>query len=140
MSTFKETIFISLPVKDLSKSIAFYEAIGFTQNKQFPDQSVACMILSDTFSVILITHSKWREFTTRIIPDAKKTAQFGLTLTKESKIAVDNMVEKGANAGGMLDPNPIEDYSFMYGRSLEDPDGHIWEAKWMDMSAMQPGS
>ncbi len=34
------------------------------------------------------------------------------------------------------DPNPIEDHGFMYGRSMEDPDGHILEAKWMDMSAM----
>lgn len=94
------------------------------------------MILSETFSVMLITHAKWKEFTTRIIPDAKKTAQFGLTVTKESKSAVDSMVESGARAGGKSDPNPVEDYEFMYGRSVEDPDGHIWEAKWMDISAM----
>ncbi len=133
MSQFKQTIYVSLPVTDLSKSIAFYQAIGLTQNKKFSDPTGAFMVLSDTFSVVLITHEKWKEFTTRIIPDAKKSAQFGLIVTKESKIAVDSMVEEGARAGGKIDPNPVEDHGFMYGRSIEDPDGHIWEAKWMDM-------
>ena len=94
------------------------------------------MFLSENFSVMLITHSKWKEFTSRTIPDARKTAQFGLTVTTESKGTVDAIVEKGAMAGGKLDPNPIEDHGFMYGRSLEDPDGHILEFKWMDFSAM----
>lgn len=136
MNQYKQTVFVSLPVTDLSKSIAFYRAIGLTQNEQFPDNSGAWMVLSETFSVMLITHAKWKEFTTRIIPDAKKTAQFGLTVTKENRSAVDNMVQDGASAGGRLDPNPVEEYEFMYGRSVEDPDGHILEAKWIDMAAM----
>ena len=133
---YKQTVFVSLPVKDLLKSIAFYKAIGFTRNLQFSDEGVAWMALSDTFSVMLITHAKWQSFTTRLIPDAKKTAQFALMLSRENKAEVDSMVESGARAGGVSDPNPVEDHGFMYGRSIEDPDGHIWEPKWMDMSAM----
>ncbi len=132
-------VFISIPVMDLSKSILFYQAIGFTQKIQFSDNTGAWMDLSETFSIMLITHNKWKEFTTRVIPDAKNTAQFGLTITKESKVAVDQMVISGAKAGGQSDPNPVEEFDFMYGRSLEDPDGHIIEAKWMDMSAMPLG-
>ncbi len=136
MSQFKQTVFISLPVSDLPKSVAFYEAIGLAQNKQFCSSDGAWMILSDSFSVMLIPHAKWKELTPREIPDAKKTAQFGLTITKEKKSDVDTLVESGAKAGGKGDINPVEDFGFMYGRSVEDPDGHIWEAKWMDMSAM----
>lgn len=136
MSEFKQSVFISLPVTDLSKSIAFYRAIGFEQKIIFPENTGAWMDLSDTFSVMLIIHSKWKELTTRIIPDSKKTAQFALIVTKESIAAVDRMIENGANAGGISDPNPVEKFDFMYGRSVEDPDGHILEAKWMDMSTM----
>jgi len=138
MSTYKQTIFVSLPVTDLSKSIVFYQAIGFTQNLKFSDEGVAWMGWSETFSVMLISHSKWQLFTERKIPDAKKTAQFALIVSRENKAAVDSMVENGAKAGGKADPNPAEDCGFMYGRSLEDPDGHILEAKWMDMSAIMP--
>lgn len=127
---------ISLPVKNLAKSLAFYEAIGFSRNKQFVDDNFAWMMLSDAISVVLLTHQKWKEFTTRTIPDAKTSAQVALMLSRESRAAVDAMIEKGAEAGGVADPNPVENFEGMYGRSVEDPDGHIWEAKWMDMSAM----
>ncbi|OQW55036.1 MAG: hypothetical protein A4S09_17040 [Proteobacteria bacterium SG_bin7] len=136
MSQFKQSVFVSLPVSDLSKSIVFYKSIGLTQKMEFPNNEGAWMELSDTFSVMLITHSKWKEFTPRAIPDARKTAQFGLSITTESKETVTNMIEKGTKAGGKADPNPVEEFDFMFGRSLEDPDGHILEFKWMDMSAM----
>jgi predicted lactoylglutathione lyase len=42
-------------------------------------------------------------------------------------------VEKAVNAGGKADPGPKQDYGFMYGRSFEDLDGHVWEIMWMDM-------
>lgn len=123
---------ISLPVTNLTKSLDFYKAIGFSQNSEFPSDRAAHMVLSDTISVMLITHSMWKEFTSREIPDAKKVAQVGFILLCESKQAVDAMIEGGVKAGGKADPNPIEDFEGMYGRGLEDPDGHIWEAKWMD--------
>lgn len=126
------SIMISLPVTNLTKSLAFYKAIGFSQNDQFPGDRAAHMVLSDAISVMLITHSMWKEFTTREIPDAKKVAQVGFILSCESKQAVDAMIESGEKAGGKADPNPVEDFEGMYGRGLEDPDGHIWEAKWMD--------
>jgi predicted lactoylglutathione lyase len=136
MNQFKQLVFVSLPVADLSRSTAFYQAIGFTIKMEFPDQGGIWMEWTDTFSVMLITHGKWKEFTPRLIPDAKTTAQFGLSLTRESRKAVDEFIERGAKAGGKSDPNPVEEYGSMYGRSIEDPDGHILEAKWMDMSTL----
>lgn len=136
MSQTQQSVFISLPVSDLSKSIVFYKAIGFKQKMEFPNNGGAWMELSDTFSVMLITHAKWKEFTSRAIPDARKTAQFGLSITTQSRDAVTNRIEQGAKAGGKADPNPVEEFDFMFGRSLEDPDGHILEFKWMDASCI----
>lgn len=138
MSQQQQMIFVNLPVTDLSKSIAFYRAIGFSQNTQFSDETSACMVLSDTISVMLLTHSKWQSFTKRTISDAKKSAQMLLALSRNSKAEVDSMVENGSKTGGVADPNPVQDLGFMYGRSLEDPDGHIWETFWMDMATVQP--
>lgn len=132
-------IFINLPVTDLSRSIAFYTAVGATQNLNFSDDTAACMVLTDTIHVMLLTHDKWRHFTTREIPDAKKSAQVLLCVSEESKEAVDSAVAKATGAGGAGDPTPLQDYGFMYGRSYEDPDGHIWEVMWMDPAAAAGG-
>lgn len=131
-------IFINLPVTDLSRSKAFYEAVGFHLNPKFTDETAACMVLSDTISLMLLTHPKWKTFTAKAIPDAKKTAQVLLAISRESKSAVETIVQNAIRAGGRADPTPTQDMGFMYGRSFEDPDGHIWETMWMDMSAF-PG-
>lgn len=130
----KQRIMISLPIKDLKKSVRFYKAIGF--KRKFSDGNGAYMVLSDTISVMLITHSLWKTFTTRRIPNAKKSAQMALILSLDSKKAVNALIQKGKRAGGKADVNPVESEGSMYGRSVEDPDGHIWEAKWMDMASM----
>jgi uncharacterized protein len=131
-----QMIFVNLPVNDLSKSMSFYEAIGLTQNKQFSDETAACMVLSETIMVMLLTHPKWKTFTTRLIPNPKESAQVLLCISRNSKKAVDDLIAAGNKAGGKADPNKIQDLGFMYGRSVEDPDGHIWETVWMNPEAM----
>src|SRR3546814_5457828 len=61
-------IFVNLPVSDLPASMAFYEALGFTNNPHFTDDSAACMVWSEAINVMLLTHDKWRTFTSRPIP------------------------------------------------------------------------
>lgn len=129
-------IFINLPVTNLAKSRAFYEAVGAPNNPQFTDETAACMVISDSIHVMLLTHEKWRQFTSKTIPDAHSTAQVLLCLSSDSKEGVSELVEKAVAAGGKADPTPTQDYGFMFGRSFEDPDGHIWETMWMDMSAV----
>jgi predicted lactoylglutathione lyase len=130
-------IFINLPVTDLARSRAFYEALGFSHNPQFSDESGACMVLSDTIYVMILTHAKWSTFTTRPIPPAT-SSEVALALTCDDRAAVDAFVEAGAAKGGTADINPPEDHGFMYQRSLADPDGHIWEPFWMDPAAAAP--
>ena len=134
-----QLIFINLPVADLSKSIAFYEAVGATKNPKFSDDTAACMVVSDVIHVMLLTHDKWRTFTDRQIPDAHASAQVMLCLSHTSREAVDAVVDTAGGAGGVIDPNATQDYGFMYGRSYADPDGHIWEVMWMDQAAVAAG-
>jgi len=134
-----QLIFINLPVADLNRSIAFYEAVGATKNPMFSDDTAACMVLSDVIHVMLLTHDKWRTFTDRQIPDAHASAQMLLCLSRDSRNAVDAVVAQARAAGGAADPNKPQDYGFMYGRSYADPDGHIWETMWMDPAAVAAG-
>ena len=135
-----KTIFVNLPVADLASSTAFYEGIGFVKNDKFSNELASGMIWTDTIHVMLLTHEFWKTFTDKQIPDASKVAQVLLCLGLESRAAVDAMVERAAAIpGGRADPTPTQDMGFMYGRSFEDPDGHIWEISWMDPEAMENG-
>lgn len=127
-------IFVNLPVADLKRSMVFYEALGFTNNPQFTNDKAAAMMWSDAIYVMLLTHDFWKTFTTKEIPDARKSAQLMLAISLDSREEVDRMTELAGQHGGVADCNPLQDHGFMYGRDFEDPDGHIWEPNWMDMS------
>ena len=134
-----KTIFVNLPTSDLPRSMAFYEAVGFANNPQFTNEQAAAMMWSDEIVVMLLTHDFWKTFTSKAIPNAHESAQVLLALSQESKEAVEAIVEKAVAAGGKSDPTPKQDLGFMYGRSFEDPDGHIWENAWMNMAAVPEG-
>ena len=135
-----QMIFVNLPVTDLKRSIAFYEAIGAANEPKFSDDTAAMMSFSEAVNVMLLTHDKWRQFTSKTIPDAKTTAQVLLALSRDSREAVDAITTNAQVAGAVIDPTPKQDYGWMYGRSFEDPDGHIWEVMWMDAAAAQQGA
>jgi uncharacterized protein len=128
-------IFVNLPVSDLARSTSFYEAIGATKNPQFSDDTASCMVISDTIYVMLLTHDKFRQFTPKKIADAKTICEVLNCLSADSRNDVDDIIGKASGAGGSTDPSPKQDFGFMYGRSFEDPDGHIWEVMWMDVEA-----
>lgn len=132
-----QTIFINLPVSDVQASTAFYEALGAAKNEMFSNEASSSMVISDTITVMLLSHERWRDFTPKQIPDAHNSAQVLLCLAMESPEACDAAVAAATLAGGKPDPTPKQDHGFMYGRSYEDPDGHIWEIMWMDVAAMQ---
>jgi predicted lactoylglutathione lyase len=128
-------IFVNLPVSDLARATAFYQAVGAAKNPQFSDETASCMVFSETIHVMLLTHDKFRQFTPRKIADAKTSSEVLICISAESRDAVDDVVGKAQAAGGGADPGPKQEYGFMYGRSFEDPDGHIWELMWMDVAA-----
>jgi predicted lactoylglutathione lyase len=106
-----------------------------TRNEQFCDDTASCMVFSETIHAMLLSHDKFREFTTKPIADAKASCEVLICISAGSKAEVDAMVARASDAGGGLDPTPTQDFGFMYGRSFEDPGGHIWEVMWMDAEA-----
>ena len=133
-------IFVNLPVTDLQHSRAFLEALGAVNEPKFTDETAACMTFSDSIHVMILTHEKFSEFTPRPIADANAGSEVLLCLSAESRESVDSTVEQGVRAGGTADPAPKQDYGVMYGRSVADPDGHIWEIMWMDPAAADRGA
>jgi predicted lactoylglutathione lyase len=133
-------IFANLPVGDLSRSRAFLEALGAVNEPKFTDDTAACMSLCDNIHVMLLTKEKFSQFTPRPIADATKGSEVLLCLSSDSRESVDATVERGVSAGGTADPSPKQDYGVMYGRSIADPDGHIWEIMWMDAEAAERGA
>lgn len=131
-------IFVNLPVADLKASMAFYTALGFENNPHFTDETAACMVWSEAINVMLLTRDKWRTFTSRPIPPST-SSEVLLAISLDNREAVDTMNTAAAANGGTADINPKQDLGFMYNRNLADPDGHVWEAMWMDPAAM-PGS
>ncbi|HXS36552.1 MAG TPA: VOC family protein [Flavipsychrobacter sp.] len=126
-------IFLNLPVKDLKKSMAFYEAVGFKNNPQFTDDTAACMVLTDTIFVMLLTHDKFKQFTSKTIIDAKSSIEMASSLSMSSAQEMNAVVDNAIKAGGR-EYRPAQDYGFMQQRCFEDLDGHNWEIIYMDMS------
>jgi len=135
-----QMIFVNLPVKDLQKSRGFLEALGAVNEPRFTDETAACMTISESIHVMLLTHDKFSQFTPRPIADANRGSEVLLCLSSDSRESVDSTVERGVAAGGTADPSPKQDYGVMYGRSVADPDGHIWEIMWMDAAAAERGA
>jgi len=125
VSNVSKQIFINLPVADLPKSMAFFQALGFSLNPQFSDDHGACIVVSDTIFVMLLTHARFRDFTPKAICDTGRAVEVLLTLSCESPAQVDELVAKAIAAGGSTYDEP-EDYGFMYTHSFVDPDGHGW--------------
>ncbi|MCC6948712.1 MAG: glyoxalase/bleomycin resistance/extradiol dioxygenase family protein [Bradyrhizobiaceae bacterium] len=128
-------IYVNLPVADLKQSKAFFESLGFTFNPQFTNDDAAALVFSDTIFAMLHTPQSFRRFTKKEICDARKTTEVLLALQVESREQVNALMEKALKAGGRA-PREAQDLDFMFERSFEDPDGHIWEVFWMDPKAM----
>lgn len=121
----KPQLFITLPVADLPRSLAFWKALGYAQNPQITDDTAACIVISEDIHVMLLTHPKFREFSPKDICDTSKNLQVLHSLTCESRSQVDDLVRKAIAAGGSTIEEP-QDYGFMYHHGFVDPDGHCW--------------
>lgn len=118
-------IFLTLPVADLQKSIAFFKALGFAHNQQFSDDTAACIVINDHISIMLGTHEKFRTFTPKAICDTSQAVEVLISLSCDSRERVDELVAKALAAGGTTYDEP-EDLGFMYSHSFVDLDGHGW--------------
>jgi predicted lactoylglutathione lyase len=127
-------LFVNLPVSDLTAATRFYEAIGCEKNPQFSDENASSMVWSDTITFQLLSHNHFATFTPKPVADAHSTTEVLLAIAQDSREDVNATAEAAAARGG-ADIRERQDMGFMYNRAVEDPDGHVLELTWMDMSA-----
>lgn len=128
-------IFVNLAVADVAASTAFFEAMGFEREPNFSNEQASMMRVSETISIMILSRPFFSGFTAKPIVDSRTSVEVMIALSAESREDVDATIAKAAAAGGKADPNPAQDHGFMYGRSYEDLDGHIFEVTWMDVAA-----
>lgn len=127
-------IFVNLPVKDLNKSVEFFTKLGYTFNAQFTNENATSMIISEDIYVMLLVEKFFKTFTKKAIADTTQVTESIICLSADSREQVDELVDKALVAGA-TQSNETQDHGFMYGRSFQDLDGHLWEVMYMDLSA-----
>ncbi|RYE02625.1 MAG: lactoylglutathione lyase [Sphingomonadales bacterium] len=130
-----QMIFVNLPVADVAKSTAFYEALGCIKDQRFSNDVASAMGLSDEIVFMILSHDFFQTFTPKPIADSHATTEVLICISRKSRAEVDAIVERAAAAGGRADVRPAQDLGFMYSRAFEDPDGHIFESMHIDMQA-----
>ena len=129
-------LFVNVPVSDLQRSITFFEALGFTFNRQFTDATATCMLVGEDAYFMLLTGERFKEFSKRPVGDARRETNALFAISVDGRAQVDEVVRKALAAGGSPAADP-QDHGFMYGHSFYDLDGHHWEVFWMDPSTIQ---
>lgn len=131
-------MFVNLPIRDMARSRAFFESLGFGFNPQFTNEMGACMVVSDPHNyVMLLVEPFFQTFTPKAVADATQTTEVLICLSCDSREEVDALVAK-ARAAGATVPRPPQDHGFMYGHGFTDLDGHMWELAYLDLSAAPP--
>jgi predicted lactoylglutathione lyase len=129
-------IFVNLPVKDLSRTVEFFKKLGFAFNPQFTNENATCMIINNNIFVMLLVEKFFKTFTKKEICDTTKDTEVIIALSTESREKVDEIMQNVFEAGGKESREP-QDYGWMYGRSFQDINGHLWEIIYMDEKALK---
>lgn len=138
MGAMSTMVFINVPVADVARSTAFYEALGWSLNPMFSDENASCIVVSDTIYVMLLSHAFFGSFIPdHAVADARAAIGAQYALSCDSRDDVDALVARAVEAGGT--PFEPRDLGFMYSRAFQDPDGHYWDPFWMDPAAAEQG-
>ena len=128
-------LFVNLAVDDLDRAVQFFSKLGFAFDPRFTDDHATCMIVSDEAFVMLLVKDRFKDFTSKELADPATHTEAIVAVSAESRDEVDELADRALAAGAAHANDPL-DMGFMYGRSFQDPDGHIWELIWMDPSAI----
>jgi predicted lactoylglutathione lyase len=126
-------LYVNLPVKNLQATNHFFTELGFTFNPQFTDEKASCMIINDDAYFMFLQEDFFKTFLTQPLSNAFQQTEVLNCISAQSRDAVNEMVDKAVALGAKENRQPM-DYGFMFQRSFQDLDGHIWEVNWMDMS------
>lgn len=126
-------LYITLPVKDLDRSVDFFEALGFSFNPDFTSENGAALVINDRTSVMLVGESFFSTLSKVPITDPRKATEALFSLSLDSREQVDALVRK-AIAVGATEGHAPEDLGFMYSWAFVDLDGHQWGVFHMDVA------
>lgn len=129
-------IFVNLPIADVDRTRAFFSGLGYSFNEQFSDEKALCLVISDTIFAMLVKPEFLNTFLDKPMGDPKQAVTTIISLTFDSREEVMAHVEKAIELGARRYKDPV-DMGFMLQWGFEDLDGNIWEAVWMDPSAVQ---
>lgn len=127
-------IFVNLPIRDMARSRAFFDSLGFSFYARFTNEEGACLEIADGIYAMLLVEPFFQTFTRLPVADARKATEVLVTLSCDSRAEVEALVGK-AVAAGAATPNAPRDYGFMYRHGVADLDGHLWEVFHMDEAA-----
>ena len=128
------TLFVNLPVVDVTKSREFFAGLGFGFDERMTDETAACMPVGEHSVVMLLSREKFAEFSKLPVGDPATHALALFSFTVAGREEVD-AVSAAALAAGATEADDAEDYGFMYTRSFFDLDGHGWQVMWMNPDA-----
>jgi predicted lactoylglutathione lyase len=139
MATTSRKLFVNVAVRDLDKSVEFFTKLGFSFDPRFTDETATCMLIGEDAYAMLLVESRFKDFTKKQLADPTKQTEAILAVSADSREDVDRLADTALEAGASPANDPME-MDFMYGRSFNDPDGHLWEVFWMDPSALEQSS
>lgn len=129
-----QQIFVNLPIQNMARSRAFFEALGYRFNPEFSNDQGACLVLGENLFAMLLVEPFFAGFTSKPIVKAHEAIEVLTCLSCGSRAEVDALVAKALAAGGRV-PRAAQDHGFMYAHGFEDLDGHIWELVHMVQGA-----
>ncbi|PWJ46980.1 hypothetical protein SAMN06264364_14317 [Quadrisphaera granulorum] len=125
------SLFIACPVDDVERATAFYAALGWTLNPEMSGPAASCFAFAPEQYVMLSSREMYASVggTEDLIGGPGTPSKVTVSFDLPSREAVDELVERARAAGGRI--GDTDDYSFMYQRQFDDPDGYHYSPFWM---------
>ena len=125
------SLFITCPVDDVERATAFYTALGWTLHPEMSDHHVSCFAIAPAQHVMLGSREMYAGVggTDDLVGGPGTPSKVTVSFDLDSREAVDELVERARAAGGRV--GDTDDYSFMYQRQFDDPDGYHYSPFWM---------
>jgi predicted lactoylglutathione lyase len=130
--TTADSVFINLPTGDVTRAQAFFEGLGFEADPRFgAEDRAACIRLADGVFVMLLGRQFFSAMSPKPVANVATVTSVLTCLRMDSRDEIDRIMD-AALASGATEARPKQEQPSMYGRTFEDPDGHVWELLWID--------
>ncbi len=128
-----QDLWLNLPVRDLARSVAFYQAIGFERNPGpgNTDASASFVVGEKRIVLMLFVDDVFKRFVGTEVSDTSIGSEVLFSLGADSAAQVDELARRACEGGGRVFGEPGSAGGSMYGCGISDPDGHRWNVLFM---------